>query len=70
MLRHVLQVLEALFKGVVPDAVQLVRKQLKETVPTCNHNLVMSCFNLIDSLVQSYLGQKGELGADKFTARN
>lgn len=58
-LHHGLQVLEALFQGVVPDAVQLVRKQLKETVPTCNHNLVMSCFNLMDSLLQPYLGQEG-----------
>lgn len=54
------QVLEALFRGIVPDAVQLVRKQLKETVPTCNHNLVMSCFNLMDSLLKPYQGQEGE----------
>jgi hypothetical protein len=55
----VLQVLAALFGGIVPDAIQLVRKQLKETVPTCNHNLVMSCFNLMDSLLQPYIGQEG-----------
>lgn len=54
-----LQVLAALFSGIVPDAVQLVRKQLKETVPTCNHNLVASCFSLMDSLVKPYLGQEG-----------
>lgn len=54
------QVLEALFKGIVLDAVQLVRKQLKATVPTCNHNLVMSCFNLMDSLLKPYMGHEGE----------
>lgn len=54
-----LQVLAGLFSGIVPDALQLVRKQLKETVPTCNHNLVASCFNLMDSLVKPYLGQEG-----------
>lgn len=53
------QVLAALFGSIVPDAMQLVRKQLKETVPTCNHNLVMSCFNLMDSLLQPYIGQEG-----------
>lgn len=52
--------LEALFTGIVPSAVQLVRKQLTETVPTCNHNLVTSCFNLLDSLIKPYLGQEGE----------
>jgi hypothetical protein len=55
----IVQVLAALFGGIVPDAIQLVRKQLKETVPTCNHNLVMSCFNLMDSLLQPYVGQEG-----------
>jgi hypothetical protein len=54
------QVLESLFRGIVPSAMQLVRKQLKETVPTCNHNLVMSCFNLMDSLLKPYIGHEGE----------
>jgi hypothetical protein len=54
-----LQVLEALFNGLVLEAVHLVRRSLKETVPTCNHNLVMSCFNLMDSLMKPYMGQEG-----------
>lgn len=54
-----MQVLAALFDGIVPDALDLVRKQLKETVPTCNHNLVMSCFNLMDSLMQPYISREG-----------
>lgn len=61
------QVLAALFGGIVPDAIQLVRKQLKETVPTCNHNLVMSCFNLMESLLQPYIGQEG--AAPKLSAQ-
>lgn len=59
MANRVLQVLEALFHGLVLEAVHLVRKQLKETVPTCNHNLVMSCFNLMDSLMEPYMSQEG-----------
>ncbi|KAF6265909.1 dynein heavy chain 2 [Scenedesmus sp. NREL 46B-D3] len=53
------QVLSALFNAVVPDALQLVRKQLRETVATTNHNLVMSCFNLMDAMLKPYVGQEG-----------
>lgn len=55
------QVLSALFNAVVPDALQLVRKKLKETVATTNHNLVLSCFNLMDAMLKLYVGQEGEL---------
>jgi hypothetical protein len=55
-------VLSALFDGIVPDALALVRKQLHETVPTCNHNLVTSCFNLMEALLKPYVcgSQEGE----------
>lgn len=54
-----LQVLATLFSAIVPEAIQLVRRQLKETVATCNHNLVVSCFNLMDALLLQYTGQEG-----------
>jgi hypothetical protein len=54
------QVLSGLFSAVVPDALQLVRKKLRETVATTNHNLVMSCFNLMDAMLKPYVGKEGE----------
>lgn len=60
VLHRGVQVVSALFLGLVPDALHLVRKQLRETVPTCNHNLVTSCFNLMDALLRPYLQQEGE----------
>jgi hypothetical protein len=63
-----MQVLAALFRGLVPDALQLVRRQLHETVPTCDHNLVASCFNLMDALMRPWLGQDGELAVQVWLA--
>lgn len=51
--------LSALFRDIVPDALQLVRKKLHETVPTTNHSLVMSCFNVMDAMLKPYAGQEG-----------
>ncbi|WIA11828.1 hypothetical protein OEZ85_011917 [Tetradesmus obliquus] len=53
------QVLSSVFAALVPDALQLVRKKLRETVATTNHNLVMSCFNLMDAMLKPYMGQEG-----------
>eukprot|EP00878_Enallax_costatus_P042718 GHUV01050169.1.p3 GENE.GHUV01050169.1~~GHUV01050169.1.p3 ORF type:complete len:212 (+),score=63.86 GHUV01050169.1:92-727(+) len=53
------QALSSLFNGVVPEALHLVRKKLRETVPTTNHGLVMSCFNLMDAMLKPYVGQEG-----------
>lgn len=55
----VLQVLSTLFSILVPEALQLVRKKLRETVPTTNHSLVMGCFNLMDSMLRPYISQEG-----------
>ncbi|WIA31960.1 hypothetical protein OEZ86_002815 [Tetradesmus obliquus] len=61
------QVLSSVFAALVPDALQLVRKKLRETVATTNHNLVMSCFNLMDAMLKPYMGQEG-LPVAAFTA--
>lgn len=44
--------LAAMFQALVPDAIYYLRRNLKETVTTVDHNLVLSCFRLMDSLVR------------------
>jgi dynein heavy chain, axonemal len=46
--------LRAIFEGVVPECARFVKKALKETVATVPHNLVSSCFNIMDSLIKPY----------------
>jgi hypothetical protein len=39
-------------RALVPGCLSLVRKHLKEAVPTVSHNLVSSLFRLLDSLLE------------------
>jgi hypothetical protein len=50
------QVLGVLVRALLPEGLALVRKQLKETVPSSQHALVASCFNLMDALLRPYVG--------------
>eukprot|EP00798_Chlamydomonas_sp_ICE-L_P022533 gene22533-29660_t len=52
-------VLQEIFMALVPESLRFVRRNLKETVATVAHNLVMSCFNLVDSLVRPYIRTEG-----------
>lgn len=52
--------LSVIFQAIVPEALRFVRRSLKETVTTVNHNLVLSLFNVFDSLVLQYVGKDGE----------
>ncbi|GBF98747.1 dynein heavy chain axonemal [Raphidocelis subcapitata] len=45
--------LKDLFRAVVPGCLALVRKHLRETVPTVPHNLVGSLFRLVDALLEA-----------------
>ena len=53
------EVLSALFTALMPDSIYYVRKNLKETVTTVDHNLVLSCFRLFDSLVLQFAREEG-----------
>jgi len=46
-------IINAHARALVPGCIALVRKQLRETVPTITHNLVTSFFRLMDSLLVS-----------------
>ncbi|GMH32802.1 hypothetical protein BSKO_00636 [Bryopsis sp. KO-2023] len=61
------EILGRICRALIPTCVKFVRKNLKETLPTVDHNLCMSCFNLMDSLVRCYKRGEGEepLGADE-----
>jgi hypothetical protein len=39
-------------RALVPGCLALIRKQLRETVPTVSHNLVSSLVRLMDSLME------------------
>ncbi|CAG9466771.1 unnamed protein product [Pedinophyceae sp. YPF-701] len=48
------KLLERMFRHFVPELVHFVRRDLKETVATVDHQLCMSCFSLMDSLMVRY----------------
>ncbi len=55
------ELLGRMLRCLLPPCLHLVRKQLKETVATVDHNLAMSCLNLMDALLRPYDRQEGEL---------
>ncbi len=54
------ELLEQIFLALVPEGLRFIRRNLKETVASVSNNLVMSCFNVMDSLVHPYIRHEGE----------
>ena len=54
------EMLTRMFRALVPEGLRFVRRNLKETVATVPHNLVMSCFSVMDSLVKPYVRGEGD----------
>ena len=48
------EILRTMFNALVPEGIRFLRRSMKETVSTVNHNLCMSCFHLFDSLIKPY----------------
>lgn len=46
--------LTEIFAQLVPEGIRFVRKALKETVATVDHNLCLSAFRLFDALVRPF----------------
>lgn len=53
------EMLCTIFNAIVPEGVRYVRRSLKETVATVNHNLIAGCFNIMDSLIKPYIRVEG-----------
>lgn len=54
------ETLGTMCRALIPSAVQYVRRNVKETVSTVDHNLIMSCFNLMDALILPYSRKEGQ----------
>ena len=49
------ELMGTMFRALVPDLIVFLRKNLKETVSTVDHNLVLSLFNIMDSFIRPWL---------------
>ena len=52
--------LARMFNALVPAGLQFLRKSLRETVATVDHNLVASLFNILDALLLPWHQREGE----------
>ena len=52
-------ILLSLFEALVPPLIEVVRKQLQETVPTVDGNLCLGCFKIFGSLTEDMKGPGG-----------
>lgn len=53
-------ILRRMCNELIPTAIKFVRRNLKETLATVDHNLIMSCFNIFDSMIKPYRRVEGE----------
>ena len=56
--------LRAIFDALVPHLLQVLRRELKETVPTVDGNLCLSCFRIADALLATAADSASAAAAD------